>query len=66
MGKKGEAKAADKSSGGKSGGKKNGKGDGDEKDGKVKGAQSINVRHILVRLFGPQRLQILAPIWRGI
>lgn len=31
-------------------GKAKGKADGEEKAGKVKGAQSINVRHILVRL----------------
>lgn len=31
-------------------GKGKGKTDGDDKDSKAKGAQSINVRHILVRL----------------
>ena len=49
--KGGESKAGDKSSGGnKSGGKGKGsaKADGDSKDSKAKGAQSINVRHILV------------------
>ena len=49
--KGGESKAGDKASGGnKSGGKGKGSGkaDGDSKDSKGKGAQSINVRHILV------------------
>lgn len=45
----------DKNAGGKGGGKKGSKGGDDNKDsggagGKVKGAQSINVRHILVRI----------------
>jgi hypothetical protein len=60
MGKKNEGKTNDKGSGGKSGsgggsggggkskGGKGGKADAEEKDTKVKGAQSINVRHILV------------------
>jgi hypothetical protein len=48
MGKKGETKASDKNAGSKSSGKSKGKGDADDKDTKVKGAQSINVRHILV------------------
>lgn len=54
--------AKDKNAGGKSAGKK-GKGGGDDsKDaggsggGKVKGAQSINVRHILVSSPSPIRL----------
>lgn len=44
-----KGKAADK--GGAAKGKGKGKADADEKGGKVKGAQQINVRHILVRLF---------------
>lgn len=51
MGKsKQDTKSADKGTGGK-GGKGKGKADSDEKDSKAgKGAQSINVRHILVRI----------------
>jgi hypothetical protein len=58
MGKnKGDSKSSDKdkkSGGDKSGkgkgqGKGKGEGDSDDKGGKAKGAQSINVRHILVR-----------------
>ena len=45
-----KGKAADK--GGVAKGKGKGKADaGEEKGGKVKGAQQINVRHILVRSF---------------
>lgn len=47
-----KGKAADKGAekGGSSKGKGKGKADGEEKSaGKVKGAQQINVRHILVR-----------------
>jgi len=40
-------KAADK--GGASKGKGKGKADAEDKGGKIKGAQQINVRHILVR-----------------
>jgi len=45
-----KGKAADKSAEKRSAGKEKGKGKGDAdgKGGKVKGAQSINVRHILV------------------
>jgi len=50
MGKsKQDTKAADKGSGSK-GGKGKGKGDDDKDTKSSKGAQSINVRHILVRL----------------
>lgn len=46
---KNDKKPADKKDGGKSvGGKKGGKGESEDKGGKAKGAQSINVRHILV------------------
>ncbi|OBR14336.1 Peptidyl-prolyl cis-trans isomerase PIN4 [Colletotrichum higginsianum IMI 349063] len=45
---KNDKKPADKKDAGKSaGGKKGGKGESDDKGGKAKGAQSINVRHIL-------------------
>lgn len=44
-----KGKAADKGAAVKDkGGKGKGKGDAEEKGGKVKGAQQINVRHILV------------------
>jgi NIMA-interacting peptidyl-prolyl cis-trans isomerase 4 len=43
-----KGKATDK--GGAAKGKGKGKADTEEKGGKVKGAQQINVRHILVRL----------------
>ncbi len=49
--KGGDSKSSDKSAGGnKPGGKGKGsaKAEGDGKDGKAKGAQLINVRHILV------------------
>jgi len=45
----GKAKTDDKKAGAKDGGKGKGKADKEDKsDSKVKGAQSINVRHILV------------------
>lgn len=49
--KKDENQSSDKNSSGKSAkgkGKGKGKGNSDEKETKAKGAQSINVRHILV------------------
>jgi hypothetical protein len=44
-----KGKGADKGASAK--GKGKGKANAEEKGGKVKGAQQINVRHILVRLF---------------
>lgn len=53
---KNDKKPADKKDAGKSaGGKKGGKGESDDKGGKAKGAQSINVRHILVRTASRER-----------
>lgn len=46
-----KGKAGDKGAAGKDKGKGKGKADTEEKGGKVKGAQYINVRHILVRCF---------------
>ena len=46
------AEKGDDKSGAAAKGKAKGKAEGDEKAGKVKGAQSINVRHILVGLPG--------------
>lgn len=55
--KKSDDKKGDKDSGKASGkGKGKGKGDSDEQESKVKGAHSINVRHILVSWIEVQRV----------
>ena len=67
MGKQkgGDNKPSDKNVGGKAAkGKGKGKDDSGDKDSKVKGAQSINVRHILVSLLASKDCHIPLMLWQ--